>query len=94
MFPTGKTPFPVLFALSLVMSMIEPGIQKQAIDDALEGRICSRHKMAAEARIERKKLVLHFCCKEFSQELSPLITLANQQLFERYKGADFDRGRG
>ena len=76
------------------MSMIEPGIQKQAIDDALEGRICSRHKMAAEARIERKKLVLHFCCKEFSQELSPLITLANQQLFERYKGADFDRGRG
>jgi hypothetical protein len=74
--------------------MIEPGIQKQAIDEALIGRVCSQHKRAAEARIERKKLVLHFCCKEFSQELAPLITEANHRLFERYKGSDFDRGRG
>ena len=76
------------------MSMIEPVIQKAAIDEAITGRVCSRHKMAAQANIERKKLVLHFCCKEFSQELAPLISEANHRLFERYKGSDFDRGRG
>jgi hypothetical protein len=70
-------------------NIIPPEQQKQALAAALKDEYCSVHKRRVSISIADDKLQLRYCCKEFADRISPIISEVNNQLFTRFKRGEF-----
>src|ERR1044072_1912275 len=73
---------------NLMLNIIDPYIQKQAIEDALKDESCPDHHLRVKAVIKDGKLQLHYCCKLFAAKVAPMLSKVNEALLIRYRKGD------